>query len=584
MLKWPRKRLFLFPDMAILQPLIDLAAICYAQGVRHVVVSPGSRSAALTLAFARHEGFEMHVCMDERSAGFIGLGIAQQTQVPVVLICTSGSAVYNFAPAVSEAFFQQIPLLVLSADRPKEWLHQYDGQTIYQSEIFGKHVKRSFEFAADYAHKDSLWAINRISNEAVALAAMTPMGPVHINIPIREPFYPAHDEKMTSSADLKVIKRQSSGQTLQPEIWKDIIDSFEEYPRILIAIGQHMPDNELSEVMDKISEEWDIPILADQIANVKGPRIFRNHDLYLNKNETENLVPDLLITAGLSFISKEFKQFVRKNRPKAHWHIGEDAFLADPTQSVTQIIPVSPTYFFQNLFENIDYQLFVQNTDPETDPAFLENWKREEASIKRKKADYFSNLTKVSDITSLELLFKDTNQSYQLHLANSMSVRYANVLNIPEFVTGVFCNRGTSGIDGCVSTAVGAALVNREDTLLVIGDVAFMYDRNGLLIESLPQNLKIVVVNNAGGNIFRMIDGPAGLPELEKYFETRHSFSAKRTCEDSNIAYFSSNDWNTLPETIESFRQSKGISLLEIFTDPVENEKSWKALKKYCRE
>jgi 2-succinyl-5-enolpyruvyl-6-hydroxy-3-cyclohexene-1-carboxylate synthase len=138
--------------MAILQPLIDLAAICFEKGIRHVMISPGSRSAALTLAFARHGGFRIHTCMDERPAGFIALGIAQQTGVPVVLICTSGSAAYNFAPAVSEAFFQQVPLLVLTADRPKEWQHQYDGQTIYQSEIYGKHVKRSFEISPDYAH------------------------------------------------------------------------------------------------------------------------------------------------------------------------------------------------------------------------------------------------------------------------------------------------------------------------------------------------------------------------------------------------------------------------------------------------
>jgi 2-succinyl-5-enolpyruvyl-6-hydroxy-3-cyclohexene-1-carboxylate synthase len=150
-------------------------------------------------------------------------------------------------------------------------------------------------------------------------------------------------------------------------------------------------------------------------------------------------------------------------------------------------------------------------------------------------------------------------------------------------IASVFCNRGTSGIDGCVSTAIGAALVNDEETLLIVGDVAFMYDRNGLLIESLPKNLKIIVINNAGGNIFRMIDGPAGLPELETYFETRHALSAKRTCEDSNIAYYSCHTLATLETAIDEFQQSNGISLLEIFTDPYENEQVWKNLKKVCK-
>lgn len=577
-------RLFLFTDMAILQPLVDLAAICYAQGVRHVVVSPGSRSAAITLAFTRHEGFTLHVCMDERSAGFIGLGIAQQTGVPVVLICTSGSAVYNFAPAVSEAFFQQIPLVVISADRPKEWLHQYDGQTIYQTEIFGKHIKRSFEFSADYSHADVKWAINRMSNEAVTLAAAVPMGPVHINVPIREPFYPASGEEMIPSANLKIIEYRQSERILAPDVWKTLLDEFEDYPRILIAAGQNIPDYELSEVLNRISEEWDIPVLADSIANIAGAKIIRNHDLFLGSKNAGELVPDLLITFGLSFISKDFKQFIRKNPPQAHWHIGEDAHLADPTQSLTRTIAVSPQYFFKNLFEKIDYQLFVQNSDPETDSSFLRNWSACNQHSRQLRDDYLINLTKLSDLTSLDLVFKYIDRVFQLHVANSMSIRYVNTLDHGSNIGSVFCNRGTSGIDGCVSTAIGAALVNGEETLLVVGDVAFMYDRNGLLIHALPQNLKIVVVNNAGGNIFRMIDGPSGLPEIETYFETRHSFSAKRTCEDSNIAYFSCNEPASLEFSIKSLLENKGIGLLEIFTDPYENERVWKELRRLGRE
>lgn len=577
-------RLFLFINMAILQPLVDLAAICYAQGVRHVVVSPGSRSAALTLAFTRFGRFTIHVCMDERSAGFIGLGIAQQTGVPAVLICTSGSAVYNFAPAVSEAFFQHIPLLVISADRPKEWLHQYDGQTIYQNEIFGKHIKRSFEFSADYGHADVKWAINRMSNEAVTLTSTVPMGPVHINVPIREPFYPALEEEMLPSVDLKIIKRQPAETILAPEAWNALLDEFEEYPKILIAAGQNMPDHKLSEVLNKISEEWDIPVLADSIGNVSGVSIIRNHDLFLSSKNAEDLVPDLLITFGLSFISKDFKQFIRKNPPKAHWHVGEDAFLADPTQSLTRTIPVSPNYFFKNLFEKIDYQLFVQNSDPETDSSYFRKWSETDSMSGQIKRDYFKNLPKLYDLTSLDSIFKYIDRAFQLHVANSMSVRYINLLDLGRNVRSVFCNRGTSGIDGCVSTAIGAALVNEEETLLIVGDVAFMYDRNGLLINKLPQNLKIVVINNAGGNIFRMIDGPSGLPEIETYFETRHAFSARRTCEDSNIAYFSCNEPEALEHSVKAFLENKGIALLEIFTNPYENEKVWKELRRLGRE
>ena len=566
--------------MAILQPLIDMAEICYQQGIRHVVISPGSRSAALTLAFARHGGFQAHVCIDERSGGFIALGIAQQTGFPVVLICTSGSAAYNFAPAVSEAFFQQIPLLVLTADRPKEWQHQYDGQTIYQTGIFGPHVKRSFEVSPDYEHPDVQWAINRITNEAINLTAIAPNGPVHINVPIREPFYPGLDEDFKASDEVRIIKRSES-ETIWPQtMWEELLDEWENAPKILIAGGQNKPDAALNAVLRRITEEWQIPVLGDCIANLSGDEFIRHHDLFLGTRDAENLRPDLLITFGMSFLSKEFKLFIRKNPPKWHWHIGEDAFLADPFQSVTRNIPENATSLFDKLFEKLDYQSFVENSDLSHDTAFHGLWIGNERNARQKKHETLYNLTTFSDLTLLDNIFKYIVNCHQLHIANSMSVRYANVLATETEWSGVFANRGTSGIDGCVSTAIGAASVNDKPTLLIVGDVAFLYDRNGLLIHNLPQNLKIVVLNNAGGNIFRMIDGPGSLPELETFFETRHSFSAQRTCEDSGIAYFRVSSQESSENSIKAFLDFNGIALLEGFTDPVENTKAWKALKR----
>ena len=566
--------------MAILQPLIDMAEICYQQGIRHVVISPGSRSAALTLAFARHGGFRAHVCIDERAAGFIALGMAQQIDAPVVLICTSGSAAYNFAPAVSEAFFQQIPLLVLTADRPKEWQHQYDGQTIYQTAIFGPHVKRSFEVSPDYQHSDVQWAINRITNEAINLASGAPNGPVHINVPIREPFYPASQEDFHASAAVRIIKRQENETVWPQSVWEELLDEWEAAPRILIAGGQSKPDVALNAVLGRITEEWQIPVLGDSIANLSGNEFIRHHDLFLGAKDAENLRPDLLITFGMSFLSKEFKLFIRKNPPKYHWHIGEDAFLADPFQSVTRDIPGRAAVFFEKLFEKLDYQSFVENSDLGHDTSFHTFWLQNERNARQKKHQCLENLSLLSDLTLLDTIFKYTKNSFQLHIANSMSVRYANVLATENEWPGVFANRGTSGIDGCVSTAVGAARVNGQPTLLIVGDVAFLYDRNGLLIDDLPQNLKIVVLNNAGGNIFRMIDGPGSLPELETFFETRHSFSARRTCEDSGIAYFRVCGQDMPEGIIGEFLNFDGIALLEGFTDPAENTRAWKALKR----
>jgi 2-succinyl-5-enolpyruvyl-6-hydroxy-3-cyclohexene-1-carboxylate synthase len=180
----------------LLQPIINLINILAKKGVNNAIISPGSRNAPLTIALVRHPEISTKSISDERSAAFIALGIAQNLKAPVAVCCTSGSAAYNYAPAVAEAFFQEIPLIILTADRPKEWIHQYDGQTIYQTDIFGKHVKKSFEIGADYSHPDSVWDIERTINEAVNLAKSYPQGPVHINIPLREPFYPSDNEEI----------------------------------------------------------------------------------------------------------------------------------------------------------------------------------------------------------------------------------------------------------------------------------------------------------------------------------------------------------------------------------------------------
>lgn len=578
-------RLFLYIiEMAVLQPLIDLAEVCYAQGIRHVVISPGSRSAALTLAFSRHKGFEKHVVMDERSAGFIALGIAQQLKQTVILICTSGSAAYNYAPAVTEAFFQQISLLILTADRPQEWIHQLDGQTIYQAEIYGKHVKKSFTIPSDYGHKDARWLINRTANEAAILAHSKPYGPVHINVPIREPFYPVNDEESSPSPHVRVIKKVETEATLSVETWHELLSEWDDAERILIAGGQHEISERLNLALSKITEELDVPVVGDSISNQKGNDSFITfQDLFLADADAQKLRPDLLITYGLSFISKSFKQFLQKNPSIRHWHISEDSHIVDTFFSLTQIIPVSAEYFFDSIFEKIDYQLFVQGSDPENDSSYKTTWIGYDLEAKSLSAEYIQNLSVLNDLTSVNSIINPLPKGSQLHIANSMPIRYVNALGSGVSHLEIFANRGTSGIDGCVSTAIGAALVNNKPTFLLVGDVAFLYDRNGLLIQPLPDNLKIIVLNNAGGNIFRMIEGPASLPELENYFETRHPFTAKRTSEDSKIEYFSATDFEGLKQEMTSFLETDKISLLEVFTDPAENAKSWKGLKNYIR-
>ncbi len=572
--------------MAVIQPLIDLVALAEAHGITHAVICPGSRSAAITLAFARNSRMNNTVVMDERAGGYIALGMAQQLDRPVALVCTSGTAAYNFAPAVTEAFFQQIPLLVLTADRPAEWIHQQDGQTLYQTGIYGPHVKKHETFPAGSSHADEVWHANRIVNDIILTADRIPKGPVHLNIPIREPFYPGTAESFMPSASVRKIERIAAEPGLPVPVWHQLQDEWEDAGTILIAGGQHPCIPALNKVLGQITEEWGIPVLGDITSNLQGnPEFITRHDLFLRSGTSAGLKPDLLLTFGQSFLSKPLKLFLRNNPPRMHWHIGEGTHLVDTFQSLTHIIPVSPVYFFNKLLEDIDYKRFLENDEESPSPVYKENWLGAERRALRLFHDCLQKMPVLNDLTLVEKLLSLLPDGAQVHLGNSMPVRYANLIGRPhQQVHAVYANRGTSGIDGCVSTAVGAALVSAEPVYLLVGDVTFLYDRNGLLLESLPGNLKIVVINNGGGNIFRLLPGPDRQPELERYFETKHSYSAKSAAADSGLSYFVVQEFEKLEETLRAFVGHPGIALLEAFTDPVVNQTHYRKLLQTLEE
>jgi 2-succinyl-5-enolpyruvyl-6-hydroxy-3-cyclohexene-1-carboxylate synthase len=565
----------------LLQPIIDFVNILAKKGMNNAIISPGSRNAPLTIALVRHPNIFTKSISDERSAAFIALGMAQNLKAPVVICCTSGSAAYNYAPAVAEAFFQEIPLIILTADRPKEWIHQHDGQTIYQTDIFGKHVKKSFEIGADYEHSDSVWHIERTINEAVNLAKSYPQGPVHINIPLREPFYPSDNEEIIFESNPRLIEIEAVETTLSKTSWHSMLNKFQEYDRILIAGGQAEKNQELSEILQKLQEEFHVVCLGDTISNL-GFKAISKHDIFL-KPENENLKPELLITFGKSFISKGLKTFLRKNKAIEHWHLQSGEYLIDTFQSLTKIIPLKPIDFFAKIYEDLDFEKF-RTGEEERDETFKNDW----ISQERKATIY------IERFFDLEILHQNFNEFFvikkvmdslpensQLHLANSMSVRYANYIGVDAKLNiEVFANRGTSGIDGCISTAVGQALSTDKLVFLLVGDVAFFYDRNGLWNRYLPDNLRIVLLNNHGGGIFRIIDGPNKQAELKDYFETVQTMNAKNTAEDANMEYYFVDAINDLNTNLEKLLTKQGhAKLLEIETDSLKNTAIFKEFK-----
>ena len=566
--------------MPILEPVFRIAEICSLKGIEDVIVSPGSRSAALALAFNRNPAIRTKVIADERSAAFFGLGKALETSKTVALVCTSGSAALNYAPAVSEAYFQEIPLLILTADRPPEWIHQYDGQTIFQKDIYGKHVKKAFELPVDYRHPDAQWQVERIVNEAIDLSQSSPKGPVHINVPIREPFYPEDYEEYEFGVNVRHIKKVDTLASLAHSEWADLMDIWNSSESIMIAVGQNRED--IDEVLSELSEEPNVVIVADVIANVNVPEAIKSHDLFLPKisESHSTYAPELLLTFGKSFISKSLKQFLRKNKPKYHWHIQENPDLIDPMQSITHKIEVHETYFLKELVETLDFAKFKEGDDEAEESDFKLNW-QDAAEASRKYIHRSIFVEDFAEIQATAMMFDALPDNSGLHLGNSMPVRYANYLSVLlDKNQKVSCNRGTSGIDGIVSTALGQASAFAGIYTCIVGDVSFFYDSNALFINDLPENFRCVIINNAGGNIFRLIDGPSKQAELEDFFVTHQKRNAGSLCEEAGVEYFKASNQLELSEALKVFfEESNSPKLLEVFTDGKTDAEVFKAFK-----
>lgn len=551
------------------QPIFDIAELCAKKGIRDAVLCPGSRSAPLTIAFARNPGIKTKTFSDERSAGFIGLGIAQQTKKPVVLVCTSGSAAYNFAPAVAEAFFSQTPLIIFTADRPSEWIAQHDGQTIFQPDIFGKHVKRSYQLPQDYDHADTLWAINRIVNEAINLSQQEPKGPIHINAPFREPLYPEKHDATNYSADIRVIEDHASAMDLNT-FQKDLIkNQWSGFTRAMIVVGQNDYDINLMEEILKFSSHHHIPIVADIISNInESDTPIKHSDLFLGQASDaikKSLQPDLLISFGKSLISKNLKIFLRKYSPRNHWHIQQGGTAVDTFKNVTDIFHASPVSFF-NFLQNLPHH---ENFESQKQINFAKLWEVEERRSVRILNDFFP-LQELTEIEVVKDILHHLPENSNLHLANSMSVRYANFIGLPANLKGVkvFANRGTSGIDGCTSTSVGHALSSDALNILITGDLAFFYDRNAFWHNYPLPNLRVVLLNNHGGLIFNMIDGPASQPEASEYFITQQKLNAVKLCEEFGFEHLKLDNKKKLKNFGKDFFDLDGkTKILELETD-----------------
>ena len=546
------------------QSVRDLVEICALKGIRQIVISPGSRNAPLTISFNEHGGFNTYCIHDERCAGFFALGIAQQLDEPVAICCTSGSACLNYAPAIVEAYYQRIPILVLTADRPEEWIDHGEGQSIRQKDIFANYIEHSAHLDSNLV--DDTTGINAKIIDETINKAMSLNGPVHINLPFAEPLYELkeYNEPLPIVSDVEVKESELDLDVLTEE-WKSS-------KKKMILCGLLKKDDKLNHFLELLSADSSVTVLTENTSNLNHRNFIHCLDRSLaaiTEDKIKEYQPDLLVTLGHSIISKRIKGFLRNSDVKHHWNFNPNGKEVDTFRKLTKTISANPVKVFKHLTNNIEKSVVG---------TFNKKWKHLDYLTQEKHLKFLQNAP-FSDLKTYGLILDFLPDGVNLQMGNSACVRYLNLFD--PYNTVIYnSNRGVSGIDGCTSTALGAAWVNDKQTVLVSGDVSFLYDSNALWIENQNPNLRMIVVNNSGGGIFRFIDGPSKTNQLEKFFEAKHQTELSHLSKAYNINYGKAQNEEELIKELEQFFQpseNNRPKILEIFTPREENDKVLKA-------
>ena len=542
-----------------------LAYLLKEYGIFNIVISPGSRNAPLSIHFSETDEFNCYSIVDERSAAFVGLGMAKSEKKPVAITCTSGSASANYYPAITEAFYQNVPLLILTADRPTDFVDIFDGQTIRQNAIFAQHSYGDFQLLEDGKENADEENFNLIK-KAIELC-FEKQGPVHINIPLEEPLYQLVSELPTFPPIEKTIQKK------QYELPSNLAAEWNISKRILILVGTRDYSKELEMQLGQLVKNHSIVVLTEATSNIKHPKFFSHIDRYIfnfSEEDFKTYAPDLLVTIGQNVVSKKVKQFLRKAKPKNHWHIHE-IWQPDTFFSLTEKIETQPEIFFKKLLNFIKL---------EPQPYFnLWDVLRDKRDLKHK--DYCLK-TPFSDFKFFEILSEKLPENINLHFSNSSAIRYAQLFDFQK--NKIFCNRGTSGIDGSTSTAMGFAMKSAQQTVLVTGDLGFFYDINGLWNNYIPPYTRIIIFNNGGGDIFKIIPGPGSTNALEEFILTKHHKNAEYIAKHFGFSYTKVSDEDTLSRVLDNFfKQDVKAKILEVDTSAIENSEILKGYFEFLK-
>ncbi len=526
------------------------------------ILSPGSRNAPVIYAL-HHSSKSCHSIVDERSAAFVALGIAKATREPVILSCTSGTAALNYYPAIAEAYYARVPLIILTADRPPEQIDAWDGQAIRQKGVYANHIRAEFQTPDVY---DDTAAFRDIAARVEKCLSTEISGPIHINIPIREPFYEFTDEGLSSEAKMPqaIAQQNISVASIAAHYNEDFT-----LKKVLVFNGMECDENIV------IGSDDGTIMLSDITSNQTSDVHYWDAMLFSAQSKANGLDflsvlrPDILITTGTTTVSKGLKRFLQHHTPEMHIHLSKHYEVGDMFGTTPKLLNPAEVRTIRETDNDVDGK---------REGAYVNAW----LNITQEFKSRFGLLdwSKYNEFSATNYVLNNLPKDAILHISNSMPVRYVSfLLNSDVSNNVVYANRGTSGIDGSTSTAVGNALVTSKEVYLLTGDVAFFYDINAFFSSGLPQNLKIVLLNNQSGGIFEMISGPDKMGDSLEYQTTPHAYTAEKLAEHFGVYYFKANTSGSFAQGYDRLRESTGAAILEVFTSAESNKRFFEEFK-----
>ncbi|WP_282038260.1 2-succinyl-5-enolpyruvyl-6-hydroxy-3-cyclohexene-1-carboxylic-acid synthase [Saccharicrinis aurantiacus] len=545
-----------YKSIQILIPILKL------HNIAHIVISPGSRMREFILAVEEDPFFTCYSVVDERSASYFAIGISQELNVPVAITCTSSTATTNYYPGITEAYYQQVPILVLTGDRDPYLLGQQEDQMINQVNMYDRVVQKSVDLPIIKDENDS-WYCSRLINEAILELDHKIKGPVHINIPV-----PAlitwSNEQVDHYPEVKAIKRYSFSNQETEYIAKTQINKLKKANKILVLAGQNTePFN--SETLSDFFQKYNCIIHSEHMGNYNAEGRLNISMLAEGptENDFEDFKPDIVISFhGTLGITRNLKELLRKKKTD-HWHISENGEILDAYKNLTSVFETSPEIFFKYAIKNSDNK-------QKNNKIYYNLWRNKFNEIKLPKIPY-SNVYAIREL--INLMPKDS----ILHLSILNSVRISHFYNLPKN-TKVYANIGTDGIDGCMSTFIGQAFVSNRLSFLIIGDLSFFYDMNAIRIKHIKNNVRIILINNYGGNEF--YQQPI-MPTTDLGLGAKHNNSAKGWTKSVGFDYLEANNEDECLESLKliTCESNEKPMLLEIFTNTMVDREIVKLMK-----